>query len=361
MQSLPHPPLLERPSKIAVLRANGIGDFVFSLPALETLRQAYPDAEIVFLGNPWAESFLQHRPSPVDRAITVPSITDLRIEKGDPGDETVTAQFLEAMREEQFDLALQMHGGGRHSNRIVSQMGARTTAGFRTPDAPALDIWIPYVYYQHEVHRYLELCGALGLERATEQPRITVTERDLAEVEQKLGPITAPLVALSPGASEPRRRWSPARFAEVGDALAADGLQIVVTGSSDERPLGEAICSHMAHPAENLAGELSVGGLAGLLSRCRLVVSNDSGPLHLASAVGTPTVGVYWFFNIITAGPIDVARHRPVTSERTDCPECGRNCVREVCEHTSSLVDDAPVDDVIFHARDLLRRPSNVE
>lgn len=354
-------PLFEHPSKIGVLRANRIGDFVFSLPALETLRRAYPAAEIVFLGSEWVAPFLDGRPGPVDRAITVPSPIGLDLDKGIAADDGLRARFVEEMRDEAFDLLLQMHGGGRHSNVLVNEMGARTTAGFRTPDAPPLDITVPYVYYQHEVHRYLELCGALGLERAPEEPRLVVTARDLAEADECLAGLSSPLVALSPGSSDPRRRWSPARFAAVGDALARDGAEIVITGSEPERDLGRAVASSMMRPARDLCGELSLSGLAGVLARCSLVISNDSGPLHLASAVGTATIGVYWFFNIITAGPLDVARHRPVVSQRTDCPECGCNCVQDVCEHTSSLVDDAPVEEVVAHARDLLRHPSRVE
>lgn len=109
----------------------------------------------------------------------------------------------------------------------------------------------------------------------------------------------------------------------------------------------------MSYPARNLCGLLSLGGLAGLLHRCDVVISNDSGPLHLAAAVGTATVGVYWAYNMINAGPLTRARHRPHVSWRLTCPLCGVDCVRDACEHDASLVADVPVEEVLGSALDL--------
>lgn len=97
-------------------------------------------------------------------------------------------------------------------------------------------------------------------------------------------------------------------------ALAAAGARIVLTGAGDEAHLTVAVRAAMHGPAEDTAGRLSMGGLAGLLSRCALVVSNDSGPLHVAGAVGVPTLGIYWCGNAVTAGTLSRTRHRPVLS-----------------------------------------------
>ena len=142
--------------KIAVLRANGIGDFLFALPALEALRAAYPAAGIVLLGLPWHERFLSGRPSPVDRVVVVPFARGVREEAGQAEEACALARFFSRMEEERFDIAFQMHGGGRYSNPFVLRMKARMTAGLRTPDAAALDLWVPYVYFQPEIMRYLE-------------------------------------------------------------------------------------------------------------------------------------------------------------------------------------------------------------
>src|SRR2546430_12805948 len=100
--------------KIAVLRANALGDLIFALPALDALRSAYPRADIVLLGAPWHARFLTGRPGPVDRVVALPPLPGVRgPEPGEPpGD---VDRFLAALREERFDLALQLHGGGRHT------------------------------------------------------------------------------------------------------------------------------------------------------------------------------------------------------------------------------------------------------
>jgi ADP-heptose:LPS heptosyltransferase len=99
--------------------------------------------------------------------------------------------------------------------------------------------------------------------------------------------------------------------------------------------------------------------LSGLLDRCALVVSNDSGPLHLAGATGTATVGIYWGPNFINAGPPNRARHRPALSWRSCCPVCGATLFDHDCGHTVSVVADVPVDEVAGHALELLRNSAN--
>src|SRR5512143_313899 len=110
--------------KIAILRANGIGDWVFAQPALNALRDAYPQAEIVLLGRPWHAQFLAHRPSPLDRVVVVPPSRGIREESQDQ-DPAELERFFVAMRAEHFDLAIQLHGGGYTSTPFTRQLGAR--------------------------------------------------------------------------------------------------------------------------------------------------------------------------------------------------------------------------------------------
>jgi ADP-heptose:LPS heptosyltransferase len=114
--------------KIAVLRANGIGDLVFALPALDALRAAYPSAEIVLLAADWHEGLLAGRPGPVDRVIPIPPSTGVRQEPGAVDDPAALDRFFQRMNDESFDLALQLHGGGRYSNPFVRRLGARLAA-----------------------------------------------------------------------------------------------------------------------------------------------------------------------------------------------------------------------------------------
>src|SRR3712207_2099901 len=88
------------------------------------------------------------------------------------------------MVEEKFYLAIQMHGGGRYSNPFVQRLGARLTIGLKTPDAEPLDRWVPYVYFQREILRYLEIVSLVGATIRTLEPKVLVTEEDLKEAEQ---------------------------------------------------------------------------------------------------------------------------------------------------------------------------------
>lgn len=341
--------------KIAVLRANAIGDFICTLPALEALRAAYPEAEIVLLGKAWHTQFLQGRPGPVDRVIVVPPYAGVSTDEATEEDQEVLETFFAEMQREHFDLALQLHGGGKHSNAFVLDLGAQLTAGLRTPDAPALDRWIPYIYFQPEILRHLEVVSLVGAHIQQIEPHIAVTERDLQEARQvvDLHEDTAPLVVLHPGATSPRRRWPVEHFAAAGDALVAQGAHVVVTGSQDETQLTAAVVQAMQKPGQNLGGKLSLNAMLALLSRSRVVITNDSGPLHLAAAVGTSTVGIYWCFNLVNYGLPTRLHHRPLTSWRLECPICGTNCTRGNCEHQASFVADITVQEVVEMAMEL--------
>jgi ADP-heptose:LPS heptosyltransferase len=102
----------------------------------------------------------------------------------------------------------------------------------------------------------------------------------------------------------------------------------------------------------------------GILHRAALVVSNDTGPLHIAHALGTPTVGIFWCGNLVTAGILSRANHRPVTSWLVNCPLCGADIAsgrgltdaQRLCEHETSFVSLVPAEEVIEAARDLLEQ-----
>ncbi len=337
--------------KIAVLRANALGDFIFALPALQALREAYPAAEIVLLARDWHKAFLEGRPGPVDRVIPIPH--------GGLGDETDVAEkpdmqvFFEALQAESFDIAVQLHGGGANSNPFIRRLKARLSIGSRAPDAPPLDRNILYVYYQLETIRHLEIVALAGAKNPDLEPHITVTKNDLDEAYKVLPDTNRPLVALHPGASDSRRHWPTEKFAEVGQALLAEGAEVVITGTKPENYLAEAIKQKLPE-AQNLCGQLSLNGLTGLLSRCGLVISNDSGPLHLAGAVGTPTVGIYWCGNMINSSPLTRTRFQPAISWRLNCPVCGLDCTKNRCDHAESFVADVTVEEVLSYAHNLL-------
>ena len=346
--------------KVGVLHAGGLGDYLFTLPALAALRAAYPSAELVLLGAAWHARELGGRPGPIDRFLVAPALPGVRTPE--PGEEATADELLEAARAERFDLALQLHGGGRNSNPLVRRLGARTTAGLRASDAPGLDRWVRYVYYQQEVFRYLEAVSLVGATPVTVVPSFEVTAADRADAAAVAGEPAPPRIALHPGASDSRRRWPPSRFAAVGDELAAAGNDIVLTGTPGERAILDEVRRGMRHPARPLVGALSLGGLAGLYAGCALVIANDTGPLHLAAAVGAATVGIFWVGNLINGAPLTRGRHRPIASWTIHCPRCGEDCTRDAypsrpgegCDHRDPFVTDVPVAEVLEAAADLL-------
>jgi ADP-heptose:LPS heptosyltransferase len=343
--------------RIAVLRATALGDFVFALPALDSLRAAYPEAEIVLLGRAWHATFLADRPGPVDRVIPLPR--GLPPDDAPPLPPAHERAVLDSLAEERFDVGVQLHGGGRNSNHVVRALGARVSAGTRTADAPSLDRSIPYEYFQHEIFRNLETVSLIGARPVTFEPHLETTEADTVAARWQLRDVLdlddpRPLIVIHPGATDGRRRWPAESFAAVADELAAAGPRVVLTGTQPESGLVADVIARMRAPAANAAGRLDLTALTGLLARADLVVSNDTGPLHLAEAVGRPTVGIYWCGNVINAGPPFRARRRVHMSWRLACPVCGTNCMEASCSHRETFVADVPAADVVASATELL-------
>lgn len=341
--------------RIAVLRGGGLGDLMFAMPALDALAAAYPEAEITLLGTPLHAALLDGRPGPVQRVEVLPSAPGIH-----PGPEDAAAleQFRAEMGARNFNLAVQLHGGGRNSNPFLLKLGAEHTVGTRTPDAVHLERTIPYVYYQHEVLRFLEVAGLAGAVPVSLEPQLQV----LPEEEEKAAAYLAPgrdLITLHPGATDPRRRWPASAFADVAARAAADGCRVLVVGDDGDRILGDRILAlaldAAGHNADigSVAGELEIGTLAALLRASSVMVGNDSGPRHLAQAVGTPTVGIYWFGNVINAGAMGRTRHRVHMAWVSRCPVCSVDVTQvgwtaERCEHDDSFV--ASVDPAAVYA-----------
>ena len=341
-------------TRIAVLRANRLGDLVLALPALAALRSAFPRAEITLLGAGWHPRLLAGRPGPWDRVEVVPGCPGVRDTDTDEHDPVAVQRFLVAQRLCRYDLAVQLHGGGGHSNPFVRGLGARLSIGARDRGAPGLDRDVPYAVTQHEVLRLLEVVALVGARTPDLEPVLTVTARDRAAAAAVLPHDGRPLVVLHLGASDPRRRWPVHRFAAVVDDLAARGARVAVVGSGpeDARAAG-ALRAVVRRPVVDLVGRLSLPALTGLLAGSSLVVANDSGPRHLAAAVGAPTVGVFLAPNALSAGPLTARRSRIAVSYRTCCPVCEQDQRQSRCLHDASLVAEVEVAEVLQLAREL--------
>jgi ADP-heptose:LPS heptosyltransferase len=292
------------------------------------------------------------RPGPVDRVIEIPPVPGV----GAPPDAAsvaVPCGFIDRMRAERFDLALQMFGGGLYSNPFLLQFGARLTVGTRAADAPGLDRWLPY---REPVNRRLALLEIAGLAGAwpgpMPMPELTVTDADRYAAAQVVPPAPGRrLVILQPGSTDPRRCWPAARFAALGDLLAQDGMQVAINGSAAESALVQAVAGRMRQRVTILAGVLDLGGLCGLLERAALVVSNDTGPLHLALALGVPSVGIFWLTNLLEGMPLRASGFHAALSVRTRCPVCGQDNLARRCVHDASFVDEVTLNEVLGLAR----------
>ncbi|HEY8318435.1 MAG TPA: glycosyltransferase family 9 protein [Amnibacterium sp.] len=350
-------------ARIAVLRGGGIGDLVGALPALAALRGAYPEASITLLGMPSHAALLDGRPgSPVDETVVLPAHRGVR--DGEPDPDAVEA-FLAAMRERRFDLAVQAHGGGRNSNPFLLRLGARYTVGTRTEDAVPLTRTLPYRYYQHEVQRWLEVAGLAGAAPVELEPRLEPSDAERSTGRALLG--DRPAVVIHPSATDPRRRWPAARFGVVAAALAEHGVTVLVVGDASDVAVADEIvrAARTALPADHrervrsVAGTIDLGALAGVLAEADVVLANDSGPRHVAQALGTPTVGLFWFGNAVNAAPFTRAHHRVLLGWTTRCPVCGADVTQvgwtaERCPHDPSFLTDIHPEAVLAEVRALL-------
>lgn len=347
-------PVVPGVRKILALRPNAVGDFAFALPALHALRHTYPDARIVFAGKAWHADFLHERPGPVDEVVVMPPMPGV----GAPPDAQIDLepgkQFIERMQDERFDLAIQMYGGGRYSNSLTNRLGAKLTIGLKTPEAEALDRWLPYGDFVNRRLELLQVAALVGAAPPLLEREIETSERDRREAAELLPPTPGErIVILHPGASDVRRHWPAKRFAAVGDALASRGATIIISATDAEAHLAQTIVTHMQHPALDFTGRMSLSGLCGLLTRAVMIVSNDTGPLHLAFALNTPAVGIYWLTNLIEAGPLRPCLLRAAMSVRVHCPVCGHDNRISRCPHDVCFVDDIATEAVTTMALEL--------
>jgi ADP-heptose:LPS heptosyltransferase len=340
--------------QIAVLRGGGIGDLMFVLPAVESLAAAYPEAEIVLLGMPSHAALLADRPAPFSAVEVLPVHPGVR--EGSPVDAAATEAFVERVRERRLDLAVQAHGGGGNSNPFLLRLGARHTVGTAAPGAPRLERNLPYRYFQHETQRWLEVAALAGAPAVQLEAQL----RGRGGSPRPRPGVPARLV-VHPGATDPRRRWPAERFAAVAAAAARQGVEVVVVGDASDREAAAEIVGHAQSPlVTSVADRISLPALVDLLEDSDVVLANDSGPRHVAMAVGTATVGVFWGPNMINAAPVGRRRHRVHPGWILHCPRCGAPLAQgdaRRCDHQESWVADVDVETVLTDVVDLLQTP----
>ena len=307
---------------IAVVRLRvGLGDLLCGMPALRALRRRCPEARVTLVSFPEVRPVVERMRPAVDELLGFPGWPGIPER---PPRADLRSGFLAAARARRFDLAIQMYGARPAAREVTEALGARSTAGFMTPGAggdPAR--FIAYPEHEHEVRRHLALVRHLGAAEADEAlcfPLQAADEREAAAVRATLAPGAGPYELLHPGATSPSRRWPEDRWARVGDALAAAGLAVGLTGVAGEEAQVAAVRARMRAPSADLCGRTTLGGFAALLRDAALLVGNDSGPAHLAAAVGTPSVTAF-----LSGDPVRWAHGGPghrVARVQVECNPC---------------------------------------
>jgi ADP-heptose:LPS heptosyltransferase len=303
--------------EVAVFRALQLGDLLCAVPALRALRalrRGLAHARITLVGLPWARRFCARFARYVDDFIVFPGAPELPEKRADAA--TLPA-FFARMRATRFDLAVQMHGDGTHTNAIVERFGARWNAGFRPAERPGRErgLFLEYPAALHEVRRNLRLAAAIGMpvdDEALEFPLVRADFAELATLPAARVLADRPYVCLHPGARDPAKRWPAECFARLGDALHARGYDVVLTGPDAERPITRAVAAAMRAPSIDSASPISIGAMAALLAGARLLVTNDTGVSHVAAGLRLPSVVVFFATDPAQWAPLDRALHHAV-------------------------------------------------
>jgi len=272
---------------LLLIEEYGLGDAVMATPALEALAARYPTAAMTVIGPPPVAEL--RRPCPVVREVVDSSLFPVGIG---------STSFL---RRRSFDAAVDLTGKFR-----TALLAWRTRAGQRIGTPWWRPPWLASTFYtqvvpcrprRHAVEHKADLARALGADKVPDRLRLWLTHDDEAHAERwlaerALGPADT-LLGLHPGGASHGRQWTPAGFAEVCRRLTARGLRCIITGGAQDRPLAARIADQSGAAPFIAAGELPVRASAALLDRCAAVITGDTGPMHLAAAVGTPIVALF--------------------------------------------------------------------
>lgn len=319
--------LSAEPGRILLIKPSSLGDIVHAMPVVAALKQRWPSAHVTWLvKRQWAD--IVHRIEDVDVVW--------------PVDPTLPSWGKQAMalRAQRFDLVVDLQGLLRSA--IVARLtGCAQRIGFAngregSPWLYSHRVVVPTAE-MHAVDRYLLVAADLGAPAgATPQFRFRLMSQDvtaLRDVFRRKGiDLDAPWVAMNVSARWPTKRWPAASFAAVATQLAARGIgPLVVIGGPDEREASGHVQSLTACPMVDLTGHTSIGLLPALLSKACVLITNDSGPMHVAAAVGTPVVSMFGPTSAVRTGPFGTG-HTVLTH---DVP-C-RPCFSRVCRNAVSM------------------------
>ncbi|MBI3323816.1 MAG: glycosyltransferase family 9 protein [Candidatus Omnitrophica bacterium] len=334
-----------------IVRTDRIGDVVLSTPVIRNLRAAFPDAYLGMMVRPEHRELIEGNPD----LNAVILYDKFGAEKGILGN----LRFAQRLREHRFDTAVILHS----TNRVIWaawMAGIRRRVGYARRLPWMLTQRIPYIKREgnrHELEYNLDLLQLLGVESKERALFVPTT----AEQEEKVRQFLAqegiredrPLVVLHPGASCPSKRWPTEHFARVGDRLTREqNARVVVIAGADGIAQGQAVLGRMREKSVNALARFTLGELVCLFRHAACVVSNDSGPVHLACAAGTPVVSIFgrWGGGLSPTrwgptGPRDVVLHHDV-----GC----RPCLAHGCTIGFVCLKAVTVEEVLIAAEELI-------
>ncbi|QDU81164.1 ADP-heptose--LPS heptosyltransferase 2 [Polystyrenella longa] len=333
--------------RICIIKPSALGDVVQTLPLLPMLRERFPKAKISWVINSSFANLLEEHPA-----------LDEIIPFNRQGGWREWPPLIKQLRAGKFDLVLDLQGLLRTavmtwSTRAPVRIGLQTA---REMSHFACHQLIPDSDKQMPAYnRMWRVAEALGMGATPRETIITVSDSDRQIVEEKLAPISRPFVAIQPGAQWSTKRWPVEKFAEVA-ARAADthDLAMVLIGSQGERLLAQQLQQEIQQRNPNaivldLAGETTLKQLSHLLERSTMLLTNDSGPMHLAAGLQVPLVGVFTSTSSVRSGPPPTSTTRLVTT--TDACQA---CYKKICPRTGDLhltcqkrLSTAPVLDAV--------------
>ena len=345
--------------RIGIVRLSALGDVVNTLPALSALRRARPDAHIAWIVETASAGILEGHPLLDDLIVVNRKEWEASLLRPArlPGVVGEVKRLARRLRQARFDLVIDFQGNLR-SATVAWMTRAPCRVGLARGHGKELSHLLANVRVtlperpMHRVERALEMLRALGLEVADARPLVPAMDSDRARVNALLGELGLagkPFAVVHPGTSRfgSYKQWPLERWAEVAGRLGREmSLAVVVTRGPGEEEAARTVAQGAGGHA-TVAPELSLRELGELCRRCRLFLSADTGPMHLASAVGAPVVALF--------GPKDPALYGPYFGPRAivEKPlEC-RPCRKRSCGDPQCMLAIEPAE-VVEAARELL-------
>ena len=289
---------MEGKKKIVIVRLSALGDVTLLTAVVRTLRKAIPDAEITWIIGRNAYQLLEG----------IRDVEFFVIDK--PSNFSDFMAFSRQFRNRHFDVLLAAQASLR-ANLLYPLIRAHTKIGFdrkRARDGQWLftNQRIAMQARQHLLDSFFSFLEPLGIKEKEIAWNLPLSTADREWVSQRLATGDAPIIAVNPAASKPGRNWLPERYVSViREAQRRWGAHIVLTGGSSltERELGQYITEHCRPGVSNLIGGTTPKQLAAVLEKAVCLIAPDTGPVHIAVAVGTPVIGLYAVAPAWLSGP----------------------------------------------------------